>query len=309
MFEREEPPLDGIYLNIPEEEYHNWDCFSYSMVKPLNRSMKHLDLWMKEGSQKLKNKKNVTSGNLVECLALEPELFNSKFEFYPETCKKKVKKETMDIPFTLSTDDGKEIRDKILNSGKLPITKEMYENAKKAVSALEDNEFSFELLFKGTRQLSIVWTDKSTNVKCKCRLDNLNEIGNSIADLKTTFDAYYPVFIKTIGNMGWHVQGGSYQQATEYFYNDVFSYTIIGVEPEYPFGVTCITLREDSLTTGLNEFRKALNTYSLMLKIKPEEYTCYNVGIIDSDIPAYMLKANYEEEESIDTGDDYEYGY
>lgn len=291
MFGRVEPPLSGIYKDTPEDEYHNWDCFSYSMVKGINRSMLHLAQWMEEDCKKLKDKKHVQNGNIVETLVFEPELFDEKFKLFPKTCKRQGKKKGSfeEISFSLATKDGKQIKADIEESGKMPITEDQYFHANKAVEALKNHEIANDLLFRGTNQLSMVWTDDNTGVNCKCRLDNLDEMSNSIVDLKVTHDAYFPVFIKNIGDMGYHIQAGSYQAATEYYFNNIFTYTIVGVEPTPPYGVTCIPLREDSLELGRKLFAKGLQRYARMSSLPKEMWEGYDVKSYDSDILPYLL--------------------
>jgi len=295
LWSRKVPPPDNIYKNIPEDDYHNWNCFSYSMVKHLKKSQKHLDRHMKFEAKELKYKPHIILGNMVECVWLEPKIFdwngyefgaNSPFALRPDTYVN-AKGETK--PFTMNSNVCKDTMSRIISSGKTPVTNSQVETSYDILEELNNHPTVQELLEGCERQLSVSWTDEETGVQCKIRPDLYNKEKACIPDLKVTHQADFEGFRGICGTFGYNNQHALYTNGMELFDDRPHTFPLIAVESAPPHCITCIHLREDSIIQGRVDVKKAMREYAKMLESGEKGYEGYPIGIHDMDLRPYLL--------------------
>lgn len=90
---------------------------------------------------------------------------------------------------------------------------------------------------------SFTWKDKSTGIKCKCRVDG---VGASLFDLKTTGNVDSRMFGRIAARMAYHGQIGMYHDGAKHK-GPVF---IIAAEAEPPYDVAVFEVGEDELLIG-----------------------------------------------------------
>jgi hypothetical protein len=95
------------------------------------------------------------------------------------------------------------------------VTEDWLTTAIGMVGAIAQNEFASQLLNgRGMTEVSLVWDDPDTDIRCKCRVDKLTRIKSAgetsvtLTDLKTTRDASQ--FEKAIANFAYHRQAAFY---------------------------------------------------------------------------------------------------
>lgn len=276
-----ENPIDpepGIYEDVPFEQYQAWNCFSKSMTKAAFKSGAHLDHY-------IHNKKETSYmalGSLVDCLVLEPHLFEKKFAIQPATYKTEKttgrgdKKQTVieEKPWNLRSNKCKEILEVIQASGKQMVSEADLDKAQRMRAALLENAEAAVSITGGKHQVSICWLDPRSGVKCKGRIDIQNK--TSLDDLKTTIDASPDGFQKTIGSQLYHVQAGAYCEGWEILTGETLPFRFIVVETSEDTPTPAVALYEldsTSVVAGKLMFHRALANVAHWLKTGVRGYS------------------------------------
>jgi exodeoxyribonuclease VIII len=208
-------PKPGVYYNVPWQKYASWNAFSKSMVSSALTSGKHLQHYINSG----KKTKSLNFGSVVDCLVLEPELFDFTFAIQPSTYKSEKttgrgdNKKTIEVekPWNLNSHTCKEIKAEIESSGLAIVSESEKMRADDIKDQIMSNSEAREIIGCGERQVSIVWTEENTGVLCKGRFDLVDD--KAISDLKTSMDASPDGFSRQAGNFLYHVQAAAYTRA------------------------------------------------------------------------------------------------
>ena len=286
-------PEIGIYKSVPFEEYLKWDCFSKSAIKSLKTSPRH---YLEYRNTPI-NTKAIKEGRLLDCMLLEPELFDDQFIIPPDKYLDYEKK-----PTTKTPEPKKIMKDwspysayckkwKVdAESHGLTVVKE--EDVQKAINCMGviASKDKIKEMFEGEAQVSIVWDDPMTGVRCKARFDILGEEG--INDLKKTKDASYSDegtagFKGEIAFYDYDAQAALYQDGWYVLTGELKPFSFIAVEYFPPFECAAYPLREDSLINGRIKYRQAQEVYTKI--IKEDRYEGYPNELIDIDIPMYKM--------------------
>jgi len=172
-------PSPGIYPDVPMAEYHGWDAVSSTRLKPMLVS----PLLCK---QKMERPRRATRamimGQALHAMLLEPDTWREQFALggpiNPKT----------DKPFGRDTLKWKQWR---AQQGNKPVlTLDDVDEVITWADAIHAHEFAAKLLAgKGRNELSLVWDDEPTGLRCKARVDRLSRDPGgwpSHIDLKTT---------------------------------------------------------------------------------------------------------------------------
>lgn len=112
-------------------------------------------------------------------------------------------------------------------------------------------------------ELTGVWVEEKSGVRCKLRTDAVNPTIGAIVDLKTTRDAAERPFSRSIFDFGYHRQGALYRRGmrvlapeTEWVYP-----IIIAIEKDPPFAVAVYRIMEEAIEVGDEEIDRLLPVY------------------------------------------------
>jgi len=267
-------PRPGIFINMPWEEYQSLNAFSKSMVGPALRSGAHLD-WYIHGPRK--ETTSIAFGSLVDCLLLEPELFDERYVIRPETYegpKGEVK------PWNANAKVCKEFLTDAKCRGSSVISRADYVKAEKTAESVRAHPTAGPAVRDGLSQVSLVWEDAETGVLCKGRLDLKN--GSSILDLKTSRDGSRESFSRDIANFGYHVQAGAYLEGLRVLGEaaDEFLFVVVETsdETECP-AVVVYRIEPESAVAGLYKFRRALRSVAKWLDKGVTGYTTETLAL------------------------------
>lgn len=158
---------DGIYLNLPEQQYHTDPALSASGIKNLLQSP--ADYWFNSVHNPDREDKDtdaLAKGTLYHLMFFEPDLFKQTYAIKPEG-------------MSFATKDGKAWR---ADHEHKQIVK--YEDVQEVAKhrALAEQQGLFEFIGEGHSEVSIFWTNATGN-RCKCRVDWLSP--TAAFDLKT----------------------------------------------------------------------------------------------------------------------------
>lgn len=278
-------PDPGVYEHIPDARYHlQWDCASNSRLTLLRRSPAHLKAQLDEPRV---DTEALTLGRAAHRCVLEPDLFAKQYVCAPDVDRRtKIGKDTW--------------ADLELRFGPGAVLKrDRFDACERMRDAIRAHPAARALL-AGVQhvELSLVWDDRGSQVRCKARLDGYApEIhGGTIVDIKTTRDASLRAFEKAIFGYGYHRQGAMYLEGAFAHNLPAVNFVIIAVESEAPYAVAVYRLTEGAIDAGAEQLAPLLKTYAMCTTLG--EWPAYSHEVQPIALPPWAW--NQIDEETAD---------
>lgn len=260
-----------------EQNYHDIPALNASSISDYMRSPLHF--WMHSSLNPDREKKDKTPamifGSLCHCLVLEPEAFDKEFIVSPNInkCTKAGKEEWAAFTREAGSRDV--------------ITEETYGHAVAMRDAMFANSAVKNLLGNGCSEQPVFWTKEEGGVLCKAKLDYSRQ--GLLIDYKTTADASYSTFSKSIANFGYHRQMAWYMDAFEHQYNErPKGAVIIAQEKDLPDAIGIYAIKGSALEIGKKECDRAYEEISERLLLS--KWEAYPDKMIDIDLPNWYKK-------------------
>lgn len=144
------------------------------------------------------------------------------------------------------------------NAGRLIVTAEEREAIVAITTAVSRHTSARRILMaSGSCEAVLVWKDAQTGIYCKGRLDKFIE-DQLAADLKTTADASWEAFSKSIAKFGYHNQIPWYIDGIEALTGSAMDIPLVALETDPPHGVAVYRLEDAAVEQGRNENRVLL---------------------------------------------------
>lgn len=274
----------GIYPNLSFGDYQRIDAVNQSLLKHFAHSPAHARYEMLHPSEP---SASMTMGTAVHAAVLEPDRFKADYVVAPK-CDKR-------------TNAGKaEWADfEAANKGKDWLPEAEYQNALAMASAVRAHPQARALLDgRGKNELTAVWLDEETGVKCKARIDRLTTITDcidghdhnwpTIVDIKTTRDASRDKFAKSMIDYGYHIQAAFYIDGLYAIQPVNRLWHIIAVENVPPFGAAVYRIAPASIELGRAKYREHLRRYANCME--SGVWPGYPQDIVELDVPAWALR-------------------
>lgn len=289
-------PEPGVYPSVPHFVYHQWRCISNSRLGLLDRSPLHLK-WALEHDDY--DSAALLLGRATHSATLEPDDFDARYS-RPGPCVQVLK-------------SGKNAGAQCPNGGKryhlevgwlcgqhqggldgpwddsrtvLPV--EDYD----AACAIRDNLLAHPsagtlLRADGYAELSVVWRDPRTGLRCKARFDKYapRYDGGVIADIKTTGDASLQAFERVVFNRGYFRKAAFYMAGAKAVGLPVQHFVLLAAENVGPFAVAGYRLTEGAVSAGEEVLAAQLDSYKAC--VDSGEWPGYPAHIQDIAIPAW----------------------
>lgn len=276
-------PGPGVYEDIPAGDYHAWPYFSNSGGGKILRSAAHFIAYQK---QEWNNDTPAqVLGRAIHMAILEPDLFWTVFTKEPELDYEKYANPR-------STKVYKEEVRFIAESGLTVLRSEDLDNidAMKA-AVLAHPKLNKVVTATGRAELSIVWDDPETGVRCKGRIDwhTPTYAGGAVLDLKSTDDASPGGFERAIFRWGYHRQGALYLRGAKAVELPSAHYVIGAVEKAAPYGAILYRLMDEAIRLGEKQIDFALARYAQCKKTG--EWPCYTTDVVDIGVPKWADSA------------------
>jgi hypothetical protein len=120
------------------------------------------------------------------------------------------------------------------------------------------------LALPGMTEVSIVFDDRASGVRCKMRADRIvqGDRLRCVIDLKTARDASPDAFARTIHERGYHRQAALYLRGCAAAGIDVDGYAIVAVDKEPPHATAVYQLDDQDLQAGGDEVDRLLALYA-----------------------------------------------
>ena len=254
--------MNQRFPDLSNEAYHSRDEISSTQMKELLKSIAHYE-WSKSHSKS--STISMLKGSAIHIGCLEPHLFESSVIVSPKwrtTKEDKAKKEA----FLMDHAD------------KIILDEESFEEVCQIIEQLKAHPTVCELLSDGVAEHSFIWKDTHSGLGCRCRPDFLPNHLKKIIDLKTTQDASYQSFSKTIVNLGYHISAAMYLDGvSEVEGVEVEEFVFVVAETKPPYSIAIYNLHEDAIAHGRSLYQGALQYYANYLRKKSAGQS-FNIG-------------------------------
>jgi hypothetical protein len=208
---------EGIYFNMPEEEYHSLPYLSRSMMEDILVDVEEAwyNSWFNPNKPRQQPTDAMELGTAIHSAVLEPEVFEELYakipsyddyedkvilhtneqisDFLASVGEKKSGKKEELIQRVLPYVDPNttiiwqlvlnDFYDSINHGGKRSLSREWFELIEEIQKSIERRPLIQEVFSDGYPEVTIIWKDEWTGVMCKCRLDYLKT--NAIGELKS----------------------------------------------------------------------------------------------------------------------------
>lgn len=246
-------PNPGIYYGVPFHEYLAWNCVSNSRLSLMAKSPRHYLTPAPFSSAA------VRLGSLVHCGKLETLALSERYAVASD----------WHLDDANVTDAGRRSDSKSTlyykekasafaeaNKGREIVTREEYDTMAEMVKSIEANPKARKLFSEpGAVEVSMVWDDPETGVRCKGRIDKLGR--RRFGDLKTTADITDAA--KSIAKYGYHRQQAFYRTGWAVLNGgELLEAWLCFVESKPPHCVMAAPLSELSLAAGEHDYRNLL---------------------------------------------------
>lgn len=246
-------PEPGIYEDVPFAEYAAWEAVNNSRLGQMAKSPKHYTTPIKFSTDALR------FGNLCHCGRLEPialaERYAVAHDWHLDAGNVTAAGKATDSKATRYYKERAEDFANA-NAGKEIVSKAEYRQMMAMVKSIDADPVARRLFAGvGPVEVSIVWDDPETGLRCKGRFDKLGP--GYAADLKTTIDL--ATFPKSIANYSYHRQQAFYRMGWAVLNGgELLETWLVAAEKSEPFCVQAAPLSELALAQGDAEWRKLL---------------------------------------------------
>lgn len=240
--------------DISNDDYHASRALSNSGLKlfiecPYKYYWKYIS-----GLAEPENKTpSLIMGSVVHTLTLEPHLFDDEYALEPTDINKRTKVGKIEYDYFLQENEGKTI-----------LSQDIFKQATKMANSIKACELASDLIPDAKYEQSIFFKDNATGVMLKARPDILHS--HIIVDLKTTADASYSAFQRSMIKFGYCSQAAFIQRAIQSLGEDFEKYAFIVVENKEPYCVAVYTLDEEAINYGHNLMDAYLPQFAQCIK-------------------------------------------
>lgn len=260
----------GLYKRIPFDTYNAWDGLSQSQLSWLRKSPAHLKnhLDQKQDEDQTEAQK---IGNAVHAAILTPLSFTAQYVTYPK----------IDRRTTAGKTKYQEIQNE--NLGKILISEADKKLCDELAFAVNMHGASRTLLEGADPEMSMVW--ERDGVLCKGRMDAYNFEYQAVIDLKTTIDASYRAFSKSIVDYGYYRQAAWYLNGARSLGLPVQHFVFIAIEKSPPYAVAAYRITAGSLQLADQENMALLAKYRTCKELN--NWPAYSHEIQDISLPEW----------------------
>lgn len=214
------------------DEYIEIDAINASRLKRMGTS----PLAFAEYESAQKKTAAMTLGSAAHKLILEPSCFSECYAIW-----------------TGSRRAGQKWKDFLdANAGREIINSKEHRQICNMRDAIEQHSVANSLLSGGRSELTLQWTDADTDVKCKGRIDYLNDY---IVDLKTTIDNSPRAFASQSARLGYHISLAFYQDGLKRQTGISRDIKIVTVQSVRPWDVVVYNVPEDIVEAGRERYK------------------------------------------------------
>lgn len=304
-------PLIGRFRGVPNETYHRaLPHLSNTNLGEINRSINH---FFEARINPPDPTPALIFGNAFHELILEPKIFEENwiekpdFASIPGVTKKdqeeKWKSENDEhawdgmpkfSPIKAITKKAQEEEWFATHAqGKQIISIDELINLRGMAKKVSEHPILSEMLQGGIAEDVFLAVDPETGVPIKCKADFLHNSGEVNLDMKSTNDASFFDFQKSVANFEYHRQMSFYSHVIALVTGKAPKHNVTGsVEKKAPWNVAVYRLDDASLEVGESKWKNALAKFAAYRKEKQESGSAwggYSLEVIDMNLPAWAF--------------------
>lgn len=285
MGDRIECPAPGVYRGVEMDTYHSWPAASNSQLTELMKSPAHLAayrsrVWEPTPAQIL--------GTAIHSAVLEPEDFKQRYMTSEQCsaltrggkgprCSKRGTWPLKGGSFICTTHLEDESP---VDESATVLSRSDHETCLKVQEAVRKHATAGPLLEASTDfELSIVWDDPVTGVRCKARLDAYapDFAGGTVPDLKSAQEGGLLDFERAVLKWGYHRKAWFYLRGAQEVGLPARHFPMIVVEKEEPFHVDTYRISDAVVKDMENQMTALLELYAECVAVdhwpsRPQEF-------------------------------------
>ena len=232
----------GIYRDLPASKYHEKTIGVVSksaldQIAP-QKTPAHYYAWATGESERV-DTPAMAFGRAGHCAVFEPDVFASTYAVQPDfgDCRYKAARQARD-----------EWRAE--NEGREFLSASDWRAIQQIQQSMRSNRLMSALLEDGMAELSVVWDDVETGLRCKCRADFYSEKHATLVDLKLVEDASDVGFARSVLKYRYHVQDALYRTGFNAAGLPVKSFVFLAIEKRAPYAGALYMLDSEALVEG-----------------------------------------------------------
>jgi hypothetical protein len=283
------PCTPGIYSGLSNEAYHAGPGVSKSQLDVLARSPYHYYCQYVSAFpiERAAPTASMRFGTLVHTAILEPDVF-AKHVVMPDVDGR--------------TKEGKAAKlaaiEEAMARGVEAVDAESYDKASTIARSFARHDHLARYLADGHPELSVYWKDEDTGLLCRCRPDWLSLSQECVVDLKTTEDAGYLSFQRSIHKWRYYVQAAFYLDGLAANGLDGYGFVFAAIERNAPHACAGYVCTESMIDAGRQEYRRLL---ALLKDCHDEnEWPGYQRNIEGIGLPPYASPMVNLEDDDVD---------
>ena len=302
-------PKDGIHEGVPFDEYHAWKAVGNSSVL---RRMRRSALYTKamEGRPDEESTADQVIGQAVHALVLEPDRYAERFVELTRCAAIRAKDgQRCENPGTKIGADGEcfcGVHGKGVSSSdaRIALTEDQVNRADAMANAVVQDDEARKILARcTTREVSLLWTDPATGLRCKGRADlwAADPFDAYLWELKKSARAHPTAFPREILTRGYHSQLAWYDTGARVLGFTPSSVGLIVVHDaakDDVHEVGTYDLIADALELGREVNRRALDEYAACVR----EGKWPGWGRRPLSVPNWALGIEDEDEQEVTNG-------
>ncbi len=274
----------GIH-DITIEQYHAGPGLSRSGVEKFRKSPLHYwhEYLNPEKTERVKPEITTGSnalefGNATHTYLLEPQEFEKRYLIINKP-DGRTKEGKAAKAHALVQANGREL---ICSESMRQIT-DMHRSINKHATARS-------MLEGGVNEKSLFWVDKDTGILCKVRPDVWHQ--NLVVDVKTSTDASFRGFQRSVHQFGYHIQCAMINEALFALKGiNMMNFVFVVIEKDAPHPCVVYRLDENAINKGREEFKKAL--FDIKECMISNEWPAYSDSVIDLPVYAYNNQGEF----------------
>lgn len=267
-------PGKGIIYDLPESEYHGTKAIvSKSALDVVAQSLYHYRYTLDDPIGEPTDAMRI--GSAFHVATLEPDLAGEKLLVMPDFG-------------PMQSSKNRALRDQFIQDegrGKIILKQHELEKVIAMRDAVHKHPAARALLRRGQPEVTAVWTDPETELRCKSRADWLTPLDGVFVDLKSAICASPSQFARAAAARRYHVQDSFYSRAFEENGIHISNFVFVVCENEPPYAVACYQLDETARLKGEELYMQELR--ALRKAIDSDVWPGYGDGVMDLRLPAW----------------------
>lgn len=273
----------GWRLGLPDEQYHadktavSSTALRQFLVTPSHFKGRFIDGKNEEPTDAMK------FGTAVHQMVLEPEKFRQQYVVQPSFDRRTTKGKEAHAEWTAE------------NAGRTIITQEELDTLLGISNKLTKDKLVRKLFETGMAETAGYYRDPVTGIRCRIKPDFINPKMGALIDLKTTRDAGYFGFQRSIADFRYDVQIAMYDQG---FYeiegNRPEMCIFLAIEKTPPFEFA-IYVADESVMDAITDYRYALD--GIKKCIETDDWPGYQRGAQNIGMPVWFMNKKEERNE------------